>query len=77
MIELDVGMGGKVRRYYISGIPGNVAAEFYGPHLAVAVARQLRAHKFTASDYFIPDERFNTKHSPSPEAVAKAYAELV
>jgi hypothetical protein len=74
MIELDVGMGGKVRRYYISGIPGNVAAE---PHLAVAVARQLRARGFAAADYFIPDERFNAKHSPSPEAVAKAYAELV
>jgi hypothetical protein len=73
MIELDVGMGSKVRRYYINGIPNNVAAE---PHIAVAVARQLKAHGFAAEDYFVPDERFNTKHSPSPEAVAKAYGEL-
>ena len=74
IIELDVGMGSKVKRLGVSHIPHFVGKE---KHLAMKTARQLKAHGFAAEDYFIPDERFNTKHSPSPEAVAKAYAELV
>ena len=70
MIELDVGMGGKVFRFSTTRQPHQFdIAEF--------AAKTLISRGLTPADYFVPDERFNTKLNPSPEAVAKAYAELI
>jgi hypothetical protein len=70
MNEYDLGMGGKVIRVATTRQP-------HQRDYAKFAAKTLISRGLTPADYFVPDERFNTRLSPSPEAVAKAYAELV